>query len=102
VVLTKGSTIVVDQFTVRTIVIDALQLLDPARHIRLEIAMQARVGNPTQPQALAISHPLTPQVEGVHAHLHPRVGRLKPPISPCRHVPFGKDILSIVEHLGVA
>ena len=60
--------------------LDALQLCDPARHVRLEIAMETRLGNPTQPQDLGTSHALTAQVEGFHPHLHPWVRMLKPPI----------------------
>jgi hypothetical protein len=57
-----------------------LELLDAPGYVGLEVAMEARFGNATQPQDVTIGHPLAAQVEGLHAHLHPWVGMLKPPI----------------------
>jgi hypothetical protein len=88
---TRGA--VVGQFTLWTIMIEALQLFDPARHVRLEIARETRVGNPPQPQDLTIGNPWTPQVQGFHAHLHPRVGMLKPPIPQRGDVLFAQTTL---------
>jgi len=82
---------VVGQFTVWTIVIEALQWFDPARHVRLAIAMKTGVGNPTPPQNCGIGHVLTPPLEGFHPHLRPWVGMLKPPIPQRREVLFGED-----------
>jgi hypothetical protein len=50
------------------------------RRVGPEIAMEAGFGNATQPWDVAIGHPLTAQIQGLHPHLHPRVGMMKPPI----------------------
>ena len=60
--------------------IDPFQCVDAARQVRLEIAMETRLGHPAELQDFGIGHALTAQVEGFHAHLDPGVGMLKPPI----------------------
>ena len=47
------------QFTLGPIVIDLFQLLDPTCHIRVEIAMEARFRNTTQPDNVMRGDPLT-------------------------------------------
>jgi hypothetical protein len=70
--------------------VDLLQLLKTASHVCLEVAMEARLRNATQPQNVLIGHPLTAQVESLHAYLHPWVRMLKPPIPQCFDVRCAK------------
>jgi hypothetical protein len=88
------------QLTLRTIMLEALQLFDPTRHVRIEIAMEAGLGNAAQPGDVARGHPLTAQVEGFQPHLHPRVRVMKAPISQCVYLRFAPGDLDHGEHLG--
>ena len=64
--------------TVRPTRIEVFQLLDPDGDIGIELAMEARFGNPTEPRDVAIGDPLTLQIEGLHAHLEVRIGMMGP------------------------
>lgn len=70
--------------------LEVFQLFDPAGGIRLEIAMEARFGNATQPRDVARGDPLTAQVEGFHAHLDARIGMMKTPMLQRCNVGFAK------------
>jgi hypothetical protein len=76
---------------VRTIVSDALQLCNAVRHVRLEIAMATRLGNPAQPQNLGVGHAWTAPGEGFPPHLHPWGGLLILPIPQGGAVLFGDE-----------
>ena len=82
-----------DQFPVGTRMLAALQLLDAAPSLDLQVAMEARFGNTTEAQDIAIGDLLTSQVQGLHPHLHPRVGMLKSPIPSCFDVSCAKGDL---------
>jgi hypothetical protein len=84
------------QGTARPTRLKVFQLLDPAGDIGVEIAMEARFGNPTQPWDITIGNPLTTQIEGFHAHLDARLRMMVPPIAQCFDVSFLKRDL---EHL---
>jgi hypothetical protein len=81
------------QFTLRMIMLDVSQLLNPAPHVRFQIAMEARFGNAAQPKDVTIGDLLTSQVNGLHPHLHPRVGMMKAPIPQRLYVIFAKGYL---------
>jgi hypothetical protein len=67
---------------------EGFELLEAPGHIGVEVAMAARFREATQSQDVAIGDRLTAQVDGFHAHVHPRVRRLKPPIAPCLSEPY--------------
>src|SRR5256885_17153969 len=55
--------------------------------------MEAGFGDTTQPQDVAIGHPMTTQVEGFQAHLYPRIGMMKPPMPQRGDFSFGTSHL---------
>jgi hypothetical protein len=69
---------------------EGFELLEAPGHLGVEVALAARVREATQSQDVAIGDRLTAQVDGFHAHVHPRVRRLKPPIAPCLNVRLAK------------
>jgi hypothetical protein len=79
--------------TVRPTRIEVFQLLDPDGDIGIELAMEARFGNPTEPRDVAIGDPLTPQIEGLHAHLEVRIGIMDPPAAQHFDVSLTKHAL---------
>jgi hypothetical protein len=70
----------VDEWTLRTIMLAALPLCDPPRAVRVEGALDTGLGHATEPGDVARGHPLTAPVEGCHPHWHPRVRGMKAPI----------------------
>jgi hypothetical protein len=64
------------------------QLFDTACGIRLEIAMEARFRNATEPRDLACGDSVTASVASFHTHLDARIGMLKTPILQCGNVRF--------------
>lgn len=55
--------------------------------------METGFGNPTQPQNLTISDPLTAQIESLQPHLYTGVGMMESPMPQRLNVRFAKGNL---------
>jgi hypothetical protein len=80
--------------TARPTWLQVFQLLDPAGDIGVELAMEARFGNPTSPWDVSIGDPLIAQIGVLHAHLEVWIGMMEPPAAQNFDVSVTKHALS--------